>query len=173
MVNDLYIRLTDNCFFRDANNNKIQIKRRKNNIVKKFRIVDGQIEFFNAELEFKMIPKRDKDSFEDINVTILVYDEALIFQDIIGNLKVIDANLDKVEIKEVNEGDLIATYDGDSYVFEALRDKIVVDNYSKNIKNLNTISSEPPPEEDKIERFSNYVLTSKEGIIVDDLLVCV
>ena len=109
MVNDLYIRLTDNCFFRDANNNKIQIKRRKNNIVKKFRIVDGQIEFFNAELEFKMIPKRDKDSFEDINVTILVYDEALIFQDIIGNLKVIDANLDKVEIKEVNEGDLIAT----------------------------------------------------------------
>jgi hypothetical protein len=173
VVNDLYIRLTDNCFFRDSDNNKVQIKRRKNNVVKKFKIRDGQIEFFNAELEFKMIPKRDKESFEDINVTILVYDEALIFQDIIGNLKVIDSNLEKVDISEITEGDLIATYDGDSYVFEALRDKIVVDNYSPRIKNLSASISEPPPEDDRVEKFSNYVLTSADGIIVNDLLVCV
>lgn len=172
MVNDLYIRLTDNVFFRDENNKKLYIKKRKNNIVKKFRILNGQIEFFNEEIEFKMIPKTEKQNLEDIKITILVYDETIIFQDIVGNLKVIDANLERVEIDMLQEGDTIATYDGDSYVFETLKDKMIVEN-NNGIKNLNASNNEPPEETDKVEKFSNYVLRSSSGIIINDLLVCV
>lgn len=174
MVNSLYIRLTDNCFFRDKDGKKFTITKRKNNIVKKFRLTHKGIEFFDAELEFKMIPKKEKEAFENIKVNILVYDEALIFQDIVGNLKVLDANLEKVEISALQEGDTITTYDGDSYVFETLKDKIIVENYSDgNVNGLSAISNEPPEEVDKIEKFSNYVLKSTEGIIINDLLVIV
>lgn len=171
MVNSLYIRLTDNCFFRDENNKKLFIKKRRNNIVKKFKVVSGQITFFDEELEFKMIPKKEKEAVEAIKVSILVYDEALIFQDILGNLKVLDGNLEKTEISALQEGDTIATYDGDSYIFETLKDKIIVEDYSNS--NLNGISAEPPEEEDRVEKFSNYILKSDYGIIINDLLVCV
>ena len=173
MVNDLYIRLTDNCFFRDENNKKLFIKKRKNNIVKKFKLIDGRIEFFNEEIEFKMIPKKEKQTLEDIKITILVYDEAIIFQDIIGNLKVLDSNLEKVEISSLQEGDTITTYEDDSYVFEILKDKIVVENNAADIKTLSHVSEEPPEELDKIEKFSNYILKSEHGIVINDLLVCI
>ena len=172
MVNDLYIRLTDNCFFRDENNKKLYIKKRKNNVVKKFKLIDGQIEFFNEEIEFKMIPKGEKQHLEDIKITILVYDEALIFQDIVGNLKVLDANLEKIEINMLEEGDTVATYDGDSYIFETLKDKMIVEN-NNGIKNLHPSNNEPPENDDKVDKFSNYILRSSSGIIINDLLVCV
>lgn len=161
------IRLTDNAEIQAEGLRNILTfdnSTRRGNIVKKFKIVNGNtIEFFDEELEAKMIPKQNQ---PEVNGQPLCVVEtklgSIIFQNIGHYPKFLVMNDDgfftQTDFFDLNDGD------DEILCYDDITDDYVISEVT-NVYLINNIDHEKQP-------LSNYALLSETGgIIVNNIMV--
>lgn len=186
---DLYIRLIDDkTTFVDNEGEQFSLKKRKNNIIKKFYIpiysTTSEIEWVYEPLEFKMIPRQEIAFANSLPLKMVATKTRnIMYQDFSKNSCFIvrtKKGLTKRSFDDIVLGDELIVYDGDrkEITSEQLIDKMVIsENGEETIKALTTEKGEQLPlfssdatgqDESKM---SNYMIKSKFGLIINGILI--
>jgi hypothetical protein len=140
--------------------------KRKGNKVKKFKIRNNELTYFEEELETKKIPKFTKDEIPTFPIFIVIAgDSEIVFQDInntVHFLKLEDNEIIKSTFFELEEDDDVLIYD------DELNDYNIV-----SIKNLLIVDDDLKVQELDSAILSDYILYSnnESGIIVNNFLL--
>lgn len=186
---DLYIRLLDDkTTFVDNHGECFSLKKRKNNVIKKFYIpihsTTSIIEWVYENLNFKMIPR---DQLEFANTLplkmIATKTRNLMYQDFAKNSSFIvntKKGLSKRSFDEVLIGDEIVVYDDSrkEITYEEVTDKMVIsEDGTETISTLSAASGEQlelfgeANTTDDEGKISNYMIKSEYGVIINGILI--
>lgn len=186
---DLYIRLIDDkTTFVDNQGEPFCLKKRKNNVIKKFYIpiysTTTEIEWVYEPLEFKMIPRDQIDFANSLPLRMVATKTRnIMYQDFSKNSCFVirtKKGLTKRTFDDIVLGDELIVYDGDrkEITSEELIDKMVIsENGEETIKALTTEKGEQLPlfstdtNSQDDGKMSNYMIKSKWGLIVNGILI--
>jgi len=186
---DLYIRLIDDkTTFVDNQGETFSLKKRKNNVIKKFYIpvysTTSELEWVYEPLEFKMIPRQDVSFANSLPLRMVATKTRnIMYQDFSKNSCFVvrtRKGLTKRSFDDIVLGDEIIVYDRDrkEITSEELIDKMVIsENGEETIKALTTDKGEQLPlfstdtsgQDDG--KMSNYMIKSKYGLIINGILI--
>lgn len=187
---DLYIRLLDDkTTFVDNEGEAFSLKKRKNNIIKKFYLpiysTTSELEWVYEALEFKMIPRGEIDFANSLPLRIVATKTRnIMYQDFSKNSCFIvrtRKGLTKRSFDDIVLGDELVVYDADrkEITSEQLIDKMTItENGEENIRALTTDKGEQLPlfsTDDGINhdegKMSNYMIKSQWGLIINGILI--
>lgn len=175
----MFIRLTDNTAFRTNENDSFVPRKRKGNVVKKFNLKGKDFKYYNEEVDFKLIPKAQRQFVERGILKILVTKtKNLMFQDFKGedySVKFLEYNensdtISKASFDELSRGSSILVFDRDTddWSIEEVDDLIMVDmaEYSSTYN-----KTQDEKGEDSLSKLSNYIMNTDKGILINDIFV--
>lgn len=187
---DLYIRLIDDkTTFVDNVGELFSLKKRKNNIIKKFYLpvysTTSEIEWVNEPLEFKMIPRGEITFANSLPLKMVATrTRNIMYQDFAKNSSFIirtKKGLVKRSFDDIILGDELIVYDADrkEIASEELIDKMsITENGEENIIALTTDKGEQLPlfssdngQNQDEGKMSNYMIKSQFGFIVNGILI--
>lgn len=159
--------------------NEFAKQNRHGSIVKSFVIKNGAIDFFDSELETKMIPKKHATCFENIPFKIIRLDggNLIVFQDPNNTLRLLRCEngwIQPIAFDELTEDDDIVIYDDN--------EKEWAINGIAEIKYFNVNMSDDNMSEDEIiilqavqakmsSELSAYMIKMDTGLIVNGILM--
>lgn len=157
--------------------------KRKHQEVMKFRITNEgkDIEFFEEELETKMIPKNEIEGLDVRSplILIVVGNHFLFFQDINNSINFLtisnDGQISKIPALELSDDDDILIYDEteNDYLIESV--KIIsfycyadIENFKEDKDFIKTMNGN---RQKVLDELSKYIIHSNNGLIINNIMI--
>jgi hypothetical protein len=150
---------------------------RHGSLVKSFILRNGQLEFFDAELETKMIPKKFSEDINNIPLKQIITDNcSLMFQDPQNALRFLVYNngwIESVSFDDLTEDDDILIFDENEHEW-ALANILELKRFSTYVEDEDLEREEAITQmfhDSMAKTFSPYIIRHSKGMIINNILV--